>query len=288
MVPAMKTLFPPSSSILRAASCLFLFGTFARAVAPAEAAVGEWVAGAKAQIRLIAVRSGAGAELSAAIEIALPAGWKTYWRSPGDAGVAPVADFSASRNLGPVALAFPVPKREDDGYTVTNVYQDHVVLPLTAPVTKPLEPVTLSVKLHLGVCLDVCVLDEVEASLDVPSGAVDAPADKMLAEARATLPGPSEPGVFAVDKIARQGGSDKKPVFDIAAAVPDAKAAIVFVEGPPDWFPDVPHLVTDEAGRAVFRVTFDRLGSKTEIPGAALRVTIVSGRRAIEQTVSLD
>ncbi|MEG4641374.1 protein-disulfide reductase DsbD domain-containing protein, partial [Paracoccus sp. APAP_BH8] len=37
-----------------------------------------------------------------ALHLRLEPGWKTYWRSPGDAGVPPRFDWAASRNLAEV------------------------------------------------------------------------------------------------------------------------------------------------------------------------------------------
>jgi DsbC/DsbD-like thiol-disulfide interchange protein len=260
----------------------------AAVVAPAHAAMGEWVEGGNARMRLIASGVDAEGRLAAAIEIMLAPGWHTYWRSPGDAGIAPVADFSASRNIGPVALAFPVPKRLDDGTSVTNVYDGHVVLPLETKVAYAASPVDLTLKLDIGVCAEVCLPDHFEATLEVAPGATDAAAEALLVEADKALPGPPIPGRFAVESVGMSGGGDKRPAFDITATLPDAKGAVVFVEGPGDWYGDAPKLVSTSGNSAVYRVEFDRLTATTPIKGAALRVTIVSGGHAIEQTIALD
>ena len=255
--------------------------------APASAAVGEWVDGGKARIRLIAAGVDAAGRLQAGIEIVLDPGWKTYWRSPGDAGIAPAMDFSSSHNVGPVDVAFPVPERHDDGTSVTNVYEGRVVLPLSAELADPKAAGNLAVKLDIGVCAEVCIPDHFEASLDV-GATPDPAAAATLDVARSLLPAAPQPGSFAVDKVWRDVGTDKRPVFDLQATLPDAKGAAVFVEGPGDWYPDVPALLSSDGTHAVYRVTFDRLVSKTAIAGAKLRVTIVSAGRAIEQWVGLD
>src|SRR5262245_4538089 len=90
---------------------------------PLHAAVGTWAIDGKARIRLLAEGVDTNGQLNAGVEIALDPGWHTYWRSPGDSGIAPSFDFAGSRNLGPVEVAFPVPERLDDGYSVTNVYK---------------------------------------------------------------------------------------------------------------------------------------------------------------------
>ena len=276
MFPAMKSL----ASALTIATLL--------AASPALAAVGDWGKGSEAAARLIAAGIGADGKLAAGIEIALPPDWHTYWRSPGDAGVSPVIDFTGSANVAATAVAFPAPTRLDDGYSVTNVYEHGIVLPLTATVADPAKPVDLSVDLKIGVCKDICVPDEIKASLTVPAGESDAATAAALATAAKAVPGPSEAGVFAFDAVARDGGTDRHPVFRFDGVVPDAKNAVVFVEGPADWAPFTPAFAGESGGKASWTVEFSRLGAKSPIPGAAFRLTVVSAGRAIDQTLTLD
>ena len=258
------------------------------AAVPATAAVGAWASGVMAKVRLIAAGVGDDGRLSAAIEIALPPGWRTYWRNPGEAGIAPIIDFSASSNLGPADVRFPVPVRVDDGYTVTNVLEGRVVVPFSAMVPVPARPVALAVSIDLGVCEVVCIPDRVEATLLVLPGHDDPAAAAVLDVAHAALPGPPEPGVFFVEGVARDGGTDERPAFRLALTAPAAAAAVMFVEGPQDWFAAAPALATADGDRASFIVIFDRTIAETPIAGARFRVTVVAGGRAIEQSLDLD
>src|SRR4029077_7635288 len=104
----------PPAMLRLMANRLAIATTLAAAVllaVPASAAISDWSNGSKARMRLLAAGVGDDGKLSAAIEITLPRGWETYWRFPGDAGVAPTIDFTASRNLGSAEVTFPLPKR---------------------------------------------------------------------------------------------------------------------------------------------------------------------------------
>jgi DsbC/DsbD-like thiol-disulfide interchange protein len=257
----------------------------------AAAAVGAWGQGQRAEARIVAAGIGADGTLNAGVEIGLPDGWHTYWRTPGDAGVAPTIDFSASGNLGPAAVSFPVPTRLDDGFSVTNVYKANVVLPVNAAVIDRSRPVDLVARLAIGVCSDVCVPDTIEARLTIPAGENDAAAAATLADAGKAVPGAAEPGVFALAAIARTGGTEGRPVFRVTGTVPDAHDATVFVEGPEGWAaytPDYQPGNQADGGKDAWTVQFDRLGAHTPIAGAAFRFTIVSGDRAIDQTLTLQ
>lgn len=257
--------------------------------AAAIAATGPWHGEGNAQVRLIAAGIGKDGQIEAGLEIALQPGWKTYWRTPGDAGVAPLFDFSGSTNIdGPVEVEFPVPHRVDDGYAVSNVYERYVVLPVGAKVFNPEAPTTLALSLDIGVCAEICIPEHYDLSLEVVRGEADETAEAILNGARAALPGGIVPDVFEVEGVARIGGTDKRPVFEVAIVAPDAAAAEVFVEGPVDWFPSVPKLVSSGDNRATYSVEFSRYDSTTAVDGNTFTVTIVAHGKAVEDKVTLD
>jgi suppressor for copper-sensitivity B len=263
---------------------LILVALLAMAAVAAEAAEGKWGDGARATVRLIAAGADEG-KLVAGIEVAMPAGWHTYWRTPGDAGIPPAFDFSGSTNLENIEVAFPVPTRLDDGVSITNVYNDRVLLPVTATIIDPAAPATLAVAMDLGVCAEICVPDRVTATVDIAPGEGDADARAAIEQARHLLPGASEAGVFAVGSVARDGGTDKRPVFRFSAVVPDPDDAEIFVEGPEHWAAYRPERAMDGSS-VVWTVKFSRLGAEVLPADATFRVTIVSGGRAIEQAVT--
>ena len=71
------------------------------------------------------------------LDIELKPGWKTYWRDPGDAGVPPQIDVSASTNITDAAFSFPPPQRHDDGYGKWAGYNHPVSLPVTFTLSSP-------------------------------------------------------------------------------------------------------------------------------------------------------
>jgi DsbC/DsbD-like thiol-disulfide interchange protein len=281
MVRPMKNLRPPAIALASLALLMTLAG-------PAAAGIGAWATGEKARVRLVSAAIDANGRLEGGIEIELAPGWKTYWRTPGAAGIAPQVDFSASTNVKDVVVSYPIPHRYDDGYAVTNVYEGRTILPLAIATGEATEPVDLLLSLDIGVCEEVCIPEHFDAELAVTPGDEDPAAAAVLAEVRQKLPGPPEPGVLGVESFARSGGNDEKPVFDFTLDVPDAKDAEIFVEGPADWYAGVPELVSSDKTGAKYQVTFDRLGADTPIEGAKVTVTIVAADRAVEQTVGLD
>lgn len=128
----------------------------------------------------------------AALKLVLEPGWKTYWRSPGDAGVPPLFNWSGSENLAGITFHWPRPAVFESAGMRTLGYHDVMILPFEARPLRPDQPISLSATVDLGVCEDICV----PVHLKISSPASDAqppsfafPNKKALADATAmTLP----------------------------------------------------------------------------------------------------
>lgn len=102
----------------------------------------------------------------AALEITLAPGWKTYWRSPGDAGVPPLFDWSDSENMTDVTPIWPAPEVFDSGGLRTIGYHDELVLPLHITRPDPNSDPLARLDLDLGICRDICVPAHMELTAD--------------------------------------------------------------------------------------------------------------------------
>ncbi|MGZ5914086.1 MAG: protein-disulfide reductase DsbD domain-containing protein, partial [Hyphomicrobium sp.] len=120
-----------------------------------EAATGlasDWVEGHSSRARLIAGNGMAG------VEVEMPEGWKTYWRTPGDAGgVPPSFDWSKSENLAAATVLYPAPKRFSDRAGDTVGYKGTVVFPVRLTAKDPGKPIDLRLSLEYGVCKEICI-----------------------------------------------------------------------------------------------------------------------------------
>ncbi|NNE52217.1 MAG: hypothetical protein HKN30_07430 [Sulfitobacter sp.] len=103
----------------------------------------------------------------AAIRLELEPGWKTYWRSPGDAGIPPQIDWKNSRNLAGVGLIWPTPRVYREGGVTTIGYKDVLVLPLSIAPKRAGQPITLRAALDIGVCKDVCIPHQMSLSATI-------------------------------------------------------------------------------------------------------------------------
>ena len=79
----------------------------------ARAASSPWLESDAVSARLISAAEATGdaEEILAGLHVRLAEGWKTYWRSPGDAGIAPTVDWGRSDNVASVDFQWPAPHR---------------------------------------------------------------------------------------------------------------------------------------------------------------------------------
>ena len=132
----------------------------------------------------------------AGLQLNLAPGWKTYWRSPGDAGIPPQFSWRGSKNLKGVKVHWPSPSVYNSYGMRTVGYSRDVILPITVVPRDPSLPVRLKGRIDLGVCEVVCVpmTLKLDTRLDGKGQS-----DLNIHQALATLPVPAErAGVSAV------------------------------------------------------------------------------------------
>jgi DsbC/DsbD-like thiol-disulfide interchange protein len=132
----------------------------------------------------------------AAVELMLAPGWKTYWRSPGDAGIPPSFDWSGSENVKSVRLHWPAPVVFHTNGMQTIGYHDSLILPVEITPENPSEPIRLRVRMELGVCDEICLPAALDLATDLTApGAPDASIKAALAQRAATA---QEAGITGV------------------------------------------------------------------------------------------
>ena len=105
----------------------------------------------------------------AAIRIGLEPGWKTYWRTPGDAGIPPSFAWGRSRNLQAVLVHWPKPTVFNDYGMQTIGYKNGVVIPVELTPKKPGRPIQMRLDLEIGVCEEICIPMQVSIEALLPS-----------------------------------------------------------------------------------------------------------------------
>ena len=262
------------------------------AIRPAWAESGAWSVSEPASARLVSAVGGTGdlAVVPAGIEIRLDGDWKTYWRSPGDAGLPPVLDWGVSTNLAGATLLYPAPERVTVLGIQTFGYKHDVVFPLDIKVAEPGKPLDLRLKLDILVCAQQCIPKSFDLGLSVPAGPAtpDAEAQK-LAQVRATVPSDSRStglSIVSAEEVSDHG----QPALEVRARADQPFAAPdIIPEAAPEADFGAPRVtVSTDRRQAVFDLPLARkLPVGASLTGRALTLTLVDGARALEQSTAI-
>jgi DsbC/DsbD-like thiol-disulfide interchange protein len=262
----------PLTVALAAALTLLVTGAPARA---ADSFSTDWAPGAKSQARFIAGGPGL-----AGFEIALALGAITYWRDPGDSGLPPTLDFSASDNVASVEAKFPAPKRihEADGGEAFG-YDGGVIFPLRITPRDPTKPVTLALNADFAVCEKVCVPAKARLTLTLPAGG-QSPFAGAIDAALAAVPRVVQPKDFGAFEAV---GADS---WRLCAPHEAGPARDLFVEPPEGWSMNVAP-ASGASGQDCFTLTLGDKPKDAALP-IALRLTLTGGAGAVETTVAAN
>jgi len=108
-------------------------------------------------------------------QVKLQEGWKTYWRTPGSAGLPPVFSWQGSINVARAEVLYPFPERFEIFDLQTYGYHNEVVYPILVTPAVPGAPVTLKARVNYLVCEDLCVPMVDEFELTLPASGAEAP-----------------------------------------------------------------------------------------------------------------
>lgn len=217
-----------------------------------------------------------------AIDFDLNEGWKTYWRTPGPAGIPPFFDWGGSTNIADVEILWPTP-HVFETYGLTSIgYKDRLTLPVRITPNDPSAPVNVELKMEFGVCSDICVPADARfnATLgNLPDVGVPA-IQAALKDAPRT---PKSSGVHSATCSLSPSGNG----FDITADLKFAKTlngphTTVIEYADPDIWIDIAQ--TNVKGRNLTaNATMEFYGDgMLTIDRSAIRITVFEDSKAIE------
>ena len=211
---------------------------------------------------------------NAGLELRVEPGWKTYWRAPGEAGIPPSFDWSRSQNLKSVEVGWPAPQVFESFGLMTVGYDGTVVLPLTLRPKDASRPIEAALDLALGVCRDICVLEEAKLEASIAPDA-PGPADLRISIARAAEP--PDAAAAGIERVScRITGTGEDRSFSATLALDHPLAdPYVALEVPPDtgWF----HDTTATAGDGALEVasTLTLASGDAWIDRSSVRMTVL-------------
>jgi suppressor for copper-sensitivity B len=252
----------------------------------ADSGASEWARADESAVRLISATAavGSAAQLRAGLEFALQPGWKTYWRSPGDAGFPVTVDWAGSRNVAAAQMAWPAPHRFSLFGLETFGYKDQVVFPIAVRPETAGQPVVLNAKVNYLVCAEICIPHDAQLRLELPSGPA-APTNQaqLINRFVAQVPGDGALQGLSLDRVALAFWNGK-PMLQVEASSTIAPfvAPDVIVEAPTGLYFGTPQASIWET-HATFRLPITISDGAPPLKDAALTLTLVDGVRGLER-----
>jgi suppressor for copper-sensitivity B len=249
----------------------------------AHAAATNWVGDSRAAVRLITATDHIAADstLEAGLEFRFAKGWHGYWRTPGDAGIPPTVDWSASENISGADISWPAPHRLVIEELQNSVYENDVILPVKLHLKQAHTSVGVKASIGYAACSEVCVPLQAELALPLPSGAGGPSAESVLIDSvQKSVPG--SPEAAGIDVIrARFAGTASEPtlVVDLQSKAEPFVRPDLFVEGAGNGIPPAPKVELQDAGK-IARLTVRLVALPS--PDRPLTLTLVDENRAAE------
>jgi len=100
-------------------------------------------------------------------QISLKDGWKTYWRSPGDAGLPPRWTWTKADNVQSITVSWPAPELLHIFDMDTYVYSQEVVLPIDMVMADGTKPASVMLDLDYMICAEMCIPKKGRYQLDL-------------------------------------------------------------------------------------------------------------------------
>ncbi len=259
----------------------------------AAAAASDWTGIDESRVRVLAAGDAVGSaeSLSLGLQVGLEEGWKTYWRSPGDAGFPLELDWSDSTNVAAVEVLWPVPHRFSLFGLETFGYAEEVVYPLVLRPERPGEAVNLRLNVNYLVCEEICIPRTFDLALDLPAGEAQPAAENFLIEKyRALVPGDGQSAGLAIQEAMLTGSEDAPQLIaKVSSAFPFEQPDLI-VEGPIGFAYSKPEVTLGQDGQtAELRIAVERgRGVEAALAEAPLTLTLFDGQRGMEQQVNLS
>lgn len=207
------------------------------------------------------------------LTVELKPGWKTYWRSPGEGGVAPKISWPEGVTD---SWSWPVPSRFDISGMTTQGYHDKVTIPI---VLDGVKGDALDGTLTLSTCSNVCLLTDYPLHLDF-NQPVDAGFRDAFDHAMRSVPGSS-----GVSSDLTAWLADGNLVITGTTAGKWDNPGIYFDPLEGDILPGEPVIKHDGHQLRVTVPVTDEWGDKpTSLAGKALSFVLTNGSKA-QQTV---
>ncbi|MDO1581324.1 protein-disulfide reductase DsbD domain-containing protein [Rhizobium oryzicola] len=255
-------------------------------VAKASADMSDWAENEGGRMRIIALAPEADGTVRGALQIEPKAGWMTYWKEPGQAGIPPQVTFAPASGVRLTEMRFPVPKVfDEDG--VRDIGYDHAVtLPFTLKAEPGKVPLQLTAAAFVGLCRNICIPFQAEFRLPIstpdPSSEEEA---RLLQAASQTLPEAPSTDFTVADHAL----SDDRKLLKLSLKLPAGQTgAQIYVVGPQGHVLVERQKAEQKGDLLTVEMPVPKLPARYEPKGKRWDILVVAGSRAMESSLAFE
>jgi suppressor for copper-sensitivity B len=221
-----------------------------------------------------------------ALEIELKDSWKTYWKTPGDAGLPLSIDFAKSKNIKDIKILWPSPTRYDFYGIETWGYKHHAVFPIQIEPINKSEAVELNISISWAVCDENCIFLRNEFSEKITQDYSDKNVFDEVAKAiEKTQKNNGENGLF-IENFSQKENNHLEIKVSSSDEIDTNKADIFILESEGNFkFLKPVFEVSEDKKSAVAKIKYDTLLEGKTAEGKNLRITFVSGDYSVETSI---
>ena len=216
----------------------------------------------------------------AALRFDLAPGWKTYWRAPGESGIPPQFDWTASDNIAGAEIHWPTPSVFEENGLRTIGYKNQLVLPVEFTPVDRSKPMSVGADVALGVCQDICL----PVTISVHSDLDQAPTQSgVIKSALADMPVSAKAGRLSNLSCAVEPISDGLRVTATMSAPNFATDGIAVLELPdPDIWVSEAMVKRDGATMTATVDMVPPTAAPFALDRSDIRITLLSSAQAID------
>ncbi|WP_417452815.1 protein-disulfide reductase DsbD family protein [Kiloniella sp.] len=252
-----------------------------------------WVDEEFSRVRLVTGQEtlGDAGKMMLGLQFELKEGWKTYWRSPGDAGFPVSLDLAASDNLKSWQFYWPVPHRFTLFGLQTFGYSKEVVFPFEVQAEDPTRDVALRGTASYLLCKEICIPFDAEVAIRIPAGDAFPSLEAGIIDTYIQqVPGLGTETNFGITDSFLEGENEDLILKVYATAKNhEFRNPDVIVEGPPGFSFSAPDVVIFDGGRKAEFIIPVSIGKETKgvLEGKQITLSLVEGTKGAElKTVS--
>lgn len=230
--------------------------------------------------RIIAASDSSDDKVLLAWEAELAPGWKTYWRSPGEAGL-PVRVKVGDEEL---EIQYPIPERFELFGLMTYGYKDRVILPFYVD-RKALDN-NLKIDASFMVCKDICVPFDSQYQIEGELSGLSIH-DGRIKKWIERVPSKGEKAGLKINTVKVTGkAGHQRLIVDVEADKALSKADLLAEGNGTFEFGDPEFKLLGNGTKARFVVPVMSMKKSMDIRGEMVRFTLIDGEgSAIDRTI---